>query len=60
MKMRTIQIKACGCEVSLKFKEPLTVDARADVISVLDRHARQIQTELAAGPETGKREGDPE
>ena len=50
MKLRTIEIKACGCTVAIRLKAPLDIDEETDVISILDRHARQIQADLANPP----------
>lgn len=51
-----VAVKACGAEVRLMSRIKSRVAEGVDVIGVLDRHAREIMTEL----ETGQREGGAE
>jgi hypothetical protein len=52
-KVGAVVVKACGAEVRLMSRIGTRVAEGVDVIGVLDRHAREIMTEL----ETGQREG---
>lgn len=57
MKLRNITICAAGAEVRIKYKDDVLVRSGADVISILDAHARQIQQELIAPTEQQDRPG---
>lgn len=52
----TVTVGACGATVKIKCLEPVAAAEGVDVLGVLDRHAREIMTELG----TGQREGGAE
>ena len=48
MKLRRIEIKAAGCTVALNLKEQPAIPEGTDVLTILDRHVRQVLAELTA------------
>lgn len=46
MKVRTLVVKCDGVGVQNRFARPLVVPDNIDLLSILDRHAREILKEL--------------
>lgn len=53
MNIGKIVVKACGCEVAVRFKGLAETAEGVDVLGVLDRHAREIEAELRGEARNG-------